>query len=151
MVVGFSTTYAISANHNQHCEFESHSGEVYSIQHYVIKFVSDLWQIGDFLWVLAVCSTNKPGRHVKSCVKHRNSNPQYKMCLQCSLIIYFPSSYKYMFCHSYAKVVFLFPYVSCYINKQELSFFSRTLVVIWIIFLCDASTFTAAKYISCRK
>jgi len=27
-------------------------GEVYSIQHYVIKFVSDLWQIGDFLQVL---------------------------------------------------------------------------------------------------
>ena len=26
--------------------------EVYSIQHYVIKFVSDLWQIGGFLWVL---------------------------------------------------------------------------------------------------
>ena len=24
-------------------------GEVYSIQHYVIKFVSDLWQIGGFL------------------------------------------------------------------------------------------------------
>jgi hypothetical protein len=26
--------------------------EVYSIQHYVIKFVSDLRQIGGFLWVL---------------------------------------------------------------------------------------------------
>ena len=26
-------------------------GEVYSIQHYVIKFVSDLWQVGGFLWV----------------------------------------------------------------------------------------------------
>jgi hypothetical protein len=26
--------------------------EVYSIQHYVIKFVSDLWQVGGFLWVL---------------------------------------------------------------------------------------------------
>ena len=23
--------------------------EVYSIQHYVIKFISDLWQVGDFL------------------------------------------------------------------------------------------------------
>ena len=28
------------------------SGEVYSIQHYVIKFVSDLRQINDFLSVL---------------------------------------------------------------------------------------------------
>jgi hypothetical protein len=26
--------------------------EVYSIQHYVIKFVSDLWQVGGFLRVL---------------------------------------------------------------------------------------------------
>jgi len=27
-------------------------GEVYSIQHYVIKFISDLQQVGGFLWVL---------------------------------------------------------------------------------------------------
>ena len=27
-------------------------GEVYSIQQYVIKFVSDLRQVGGFLWVL---------------------------------------------------------------------------------------------------
>ena len=27
-------------------------GEVYSIQHYVIKFVSDLRQVGGILWVL---------------------------------------------------------------------------------------------------
>jgi hypothetical protein len=26
--------------------------EVYSIQHYVIKFVNDLWQVGGFLWIL---------------------------------------------------------------------------------------------------
>jgi hypothetical protein len=29
-----------------------HGKEVYSIQHYVIKFVSDLGQVGGFLWVL---------------------------------------------------------------------------------------------------
>ena len=35
------------------CEFESPShGEVYSILHYVIKFVSDLRQVGGFLRVL---------------------------------------------------------------------------------------------------
>jgi hypothetical protein len=50
MVVGFTTTYAISTYHQ--CEFESRSGEVYSIQHYVIKFVSDLRQDGGFLRVL---------------------------------------------------------------------------------------------------
>jgi hypothetical protein len=51
MVVGFTTTYAISAYHHYPCEFESCSGKVYSIQHYVIKFVSDLQQVGGFLQV----------------------------------------------------------------------------------------------------
>jgi hypothetical protein len=41
MVVGFTTTYAISAYHHSRCEFESRLGEVYSIQHSVIKFVID--------------------------------------------------------------------------------------------------------------
>jgi hypothetical protein len=49
MVVGFTTTYAY---HHYHCEFESRSGEVYSIQHYVIKFVSGLQQVNGFLRVL---------------------------------------------------------------------------------------------------
>jgi hypothetical protein len=31
---------------------ESHLGEVYLIQHYVIKFISDLRQVPDFLRVL---------------------------------------------------------------------------------------------------
>jgi hypothetical protein len=29
--------------------FHIHFGKVYSIQHYVIKFFSDLWQVGGFL------------------------------------------------------------------------------------------------------
>jgi hypothetical protein len=41
MVVGF-----------KHCEFERRSGEVYLIQHYVIKIVSDLQQIFCFLRLL---------------------------------------------------------------------------------------------------
>ena len=41
-----------SAYHHYNYEFESRSCEVYSIQHYVIKFVSDLRQVGGFLWVL---------------------------------------------------------------------------------------------------
>jgi hypothetical protein len=52
MVVGFTTTCAISAYRHYSCEFESRSGEVYLIQHYVIKFVSDLRHVGGFLWVL---------------------------------------------------------------------------------------------------
>jgi len=38
-------------------------GEVYLIQRYVIKFVSDLRQVGGFLRVLWVSSTNKTERH----------------------------------------------------------------------------------------
>jgi hypothetical protein len=52
MVVGFITTYTISAYHHWRCEFEPSSGEVYSIQHYVIKVVSDLWHVIGFFWVL---------------------------------------------------------------------------------------------------
>ena len=52
MVVGFTTTCAISAYHHYCCEFEPRSGKVYSIQHYVTKFVSYLQQVGGFLRVL---------------------------------------------------------------------------------------------------
>ena len=37
--------------------------KVYSMQHYVIKFIIDLWQVCDFLKVLPISSTNKTGRH----------------------------------------------------------------------------------------
>jgi hypothetical protein len=52
MVVGFKTTHAVNIYHHQSCEFESSTGEVCSIKHYVIKFVSDLRQVGGFLRVL---------------------------------------------------------------------------------------------------
>ena len=52
-IVGeFTSIYAISAYHHIRCEFEPRSGEVYSIQHYVIKFVSDFLQGGGFLQIL---------------------------------------------------------------------------------------------------
>ena len=59
--------------------FESCSGEVYSIQHYVIKFVSDLRHVGGFLWVLLFPPTiDWPPRYnwniVGSGVKHLNPN-----------------------------------------------------------------------------
>ena len=69
--VHITTTIAIS-NHAH--------GEVYSIQHYVMKFVSDLRQVGDFLRVLRFYSTNKnlPLRYnwtiVESGVKNYNYN-----------------------------------------------------------------------------
>jgi hypothetical protein len=63
MVVGFMTFYAISVYHHYRGEFESHSGEVYSIQHYVIKVVSDLRQVCSFFPGTPVSSTNETDRH----------------------------------------------------------------------------------------
>ena len=40
MVVGFTTTCAISAHHHKFVSSNPVHGEVYSIQHYMIKFVS---------------------------------------------------------------------------------------------------------------
>ena len=52
MVVGFKTTYAISAYIATNPVSSNHAhGEVCSIQHYVIKFVSDLRQVRGFLYV----------------------------------------------------------------------------------------------------
>jgi len=50
MVVGFTTTCAVSTTKVVSSN-PAHDG-VYSIQHYVIKFASDLRQIGSFLLVL---------------------------------------------------------------------------------------------------
>ena len=60
MVVGFSTTYAISVYHHWRCEFESRTGR--GVQHYVIKFVwlATVWW---FSQGPPVSSTNKTDRH----------------------------------------------------------------------------------------
>jgi hypothetical protein len=52
MVVGFMTYLWNQCLSPITFKFESRSGEVYSIQHYVVKFVSDLRQVGEFLRVL---------------------------------------------------------------------------------------------------
>ena len=59
VVVGFTTTCVISAYHHWSCEFEPIHDEVCSIQHYVIKFVSDLRQVDVFLPGTPVSSINK--------------------------------------------------------------------------------------------
>jgi len=43
--------------------FYRSTGEMYSIQHYVIEFVSDLRQVGGFLPGTPVSSTNKTDHH----------------------------------------------------------------------------------------
>jgi hypothetical protein len=67
----FITTNVLSSN--------TAHGEVYSIQHYVIQFVSDLLQVGDFLWILRFPPPIKltPRYNwniVESGVKHHNHN-----------------------------------------------------------------------------
>ena len=52
IVIEFLTTCGISTYHHKSCEFEPRLGTLYSIQHYVIKFVSDLRQDSGFLLVL---------------------------------------------------------------------------------------------------
>jgi hypothetical protein len=56
-------------------------GEVYSIQHYVIKLVSDLRQVGGFLRVLRFPPLIKPPRYnwniVESGVKHHKPKPYH--------------------------------------------------------------------------
>ena len=52
MVDGFTTTCSISAITIKGASLNSAHGKVYSIQCYVIKFVSDLWQVCGFLQVL---------------------------------------------------------------------------------------------------
>ena len=52
MVVGFTTTYAISVYHHYSCEFEFTHGDVNSIQYDAINFVSDLREVSGFLQIL---------------------------------------------------------------------------------------------------
>jgi len=51
-IVGFTTTCAISAYHHWSCKLVPAHGEMYSIQHYMIKYVSYLRQVCGFLLVL---------------------------------------------------------------------------------------------------
>jgi hypothetical protein len=62
VVVGFTTTCAVSAYHHQVVSSNPVHGEVYLIQHYVIKFVSDLRQVSGFFLGTPVSFTNKTDR-----------------------------------------------------------------------------------------
>ena len=59
-------------------------GEVYSIQHYVIKFVSDLRQVSGFLRVLRFppltkLTVTKKWNIVESGIKHHNTNTTHTL------------------------------------------------------------------------
>jgi hypothetical protein len=64
MVVGFIITYVIGAYHHQRFAFEPRWCEVYSIQHYVIKFACKWLTAGRlFSPDIPVSSTNKTDIH----------------------------------------------------------------------------------------
>jgi hypothetical protein len=78
MLVGFTSTYAIGAYHHWCCEFEIRSWS--GVQHYVIKFVGDLRQVGVFLRVVWFPPPkNRPPRYnwniVGSGIKHHKAKP----------------------------------------------------------------------------
>jgi len=52
MVVGFTIICAISLITTEVLSLNPVHSEVYSIQHYVIEFVSNLRQVRGFLWIL---------------------------------------------------------------------------------------------------
>ena len=87
MVAGFITTYAISAYHHWCCEFESRSGR--GVQHYLIKFVSDLGKVGGFLRfppLIELTATIK----LKYCgIKHHNP-PSMPFTFYYASVCWFP-------------------------------------------------------------
>jgi hypothetical protein len=66
---------------------------MYFIQHYVIKFVSDLWQVSRFLRVLRFPPPIKltAWNIIESGVKHQNPNPHIFHC-----IVYHVCCWKYL-------------------------------------------------------
>jgi hypothetical protein len=109
MIVGYLTTYAISAYHHYRCEFESSSGEVYSIQHYFIKFVSDLRQVGGFLYTTLcdkVCKRLATGRWF-SPVFSTNKTDHQAITEILLNTIYLPCLYFYMIHECFVIVFYL--------------------------------------------
>ena len=131
MVVGFTTTCAIGA-YRHWSEFESHSGEVYPIQHYVIKFkVCQCFAAGQwFSPGTPVSSTNKTDPLditeilLKVVLNTINLTCYTLVVLTCtvSTCMYNFNSYPFIFCY----VFFTF-------NVDH--FFSSTLTSIFIFFI----------------
>ena len=74
-------------------EFSIGSGEVHSIQHYMIKFVSDLPQVGGFFPDYPVYSTNKTDNHDMSDISLNVSlitiapSPRLSICIVICFIL----------------------------------------------------------------
>ena len=117
------TTMVVSLNHAH--------GEVYLIQHYVIKYVSDLRQVSGYLEGTPVSSTNKGDRHniieiLLSGVKHHNP-PTNEMPISC---IAFGIKYSYYFLEFENLTSLLLVFLLCYIFVDfNVCHFSAFLIV----------------------
>jgi hypothetical protein len=92
MVVGFTTTCVIGAYHHLKL-WLGIPLKVYSIQHYVIKFISDLRQVCGFLPVLWFPPLRYNWNIVESDVKHHKLNQTYSCKLEirlCPYLSFFP-------------------------------------------------------------
>jgi len=109
-------------------------GEVYSIQHYVIKSFSDLRQVGGFHRVLRffLHKWNWPPRNswniVESGVKHHNPNPYLKVLQYMLQNVYFTISYL-------CKVPFVVHFKLCYIANGR-----------WYAFIIIGSQYEMRSY-----
>ena len=136
---------------NQHLsllrEFKCRSGEVYSIQHYVIKFVSDLQQVFGFLRVLRR-STNSSVTYLQFLLSYeqmRHIRQQYKQ--QCHIIEAFAVFCR--LCHMYSflkstKITFTydFGHLPLIIRETQLRVFhNKSVIIIFCVFIICIHTF----------
>jgi hypothetical protein len=107
-------------------------GEVYSIQHYVIKFVSDTWT-GRWLFV-----TYSPW-HVKY--------SQFFIC-----ILYFVCLWIFSSAYYYKILVFFFWHVNLFMVSRRQPFYMTTVYLTWQICLGSFifSPIILIKWFSCR-
>jgi hypothetical protein len=91
-----STYHHYSSSNCAHCE-------VYLIKHYVIKFVSDLRQVGGFLRVLQFSPTNKTDRHeITEILLNVSLNTISMLYYVVGTVIQFSFAYhQYVACRSY--------------------------------------------------
>jgi hypothetical protein len=64
----------MSVYHHESCESKAARGELYSIQHYVIKFFSDLEQVGGFLQEYRINKGNNKITELRTILQRESPN-----------------------------------------------------------------------------
>ena len=115
-------------------------GEVYLIQHYVIKFVSDLRQVDGFQRVTGtpVSSTNKTDQYnwniVESGIKHHKLNISKIYNLTSEVVITLQWNTVYSACHCFSIQKYIL--CTCSIETHCCSFCTLCCFFIWKIKRC---------------